>query len=97
MSKFVETTGRTGFGLNPVAALIDGATPTTSANRAGYVFNPIAALIDVVLHTGATLYTWQQRANERAALSSLDDRLLRDIGMDHASAQMEVKKPFWRR
>lgn len=97
MSKIVETTSRTGFGLNPVAALIDGATPATSINRAGDGFNPIAALIAGVLHTGATLYTWQQRANERAALGNLDDRLLQDIGLDRASASMEATKPFWKR
>ncbi|WP_417516784.1 DUF1127 domain-containing protein [Minwuia sp.] len=67
-----------------------------TANRTGHGFNILAALVDGVLHTGATLHTWQQRANERAALDGLDDRLLRDIGLDRARAEKEVKKAFWK-
>lgn len=51
---------------------------------------------------GATLGTavvavlnWQRRANERFALQSLDDRMLRDIGITHADADREARKPFW--
>ena len=38
---------------------------------------------------------WQARARERAALGRLDDRMLRDIGVDRATAHYEVTKPFW--
>ena len=68
-----------------------------TASRAGHGFNPVAALIDGVLHTGATLYTWQQRSTERHALEQLDERLLRDIGIDRNTAAEETRKPFWRR
>ncbi|MDH3472764.1 MAG: DUF1127 domain-containing protein [Rhodospirillales bacterium] len=42
------------------------------------------------------LYTWQDRAQQRAHLAALDDRLLGDMGIDRASAKREAAKPFWR-
>jgi uncharacterized protein YjiS (DUF1127 family) len=41
------------------------------------------------------LVVWQDRARGRAQLRALDDRLLRDIGLDADSARAEVRKPFW--
>ncbi len=41
------------------------------------------------------LYTWQSRASERTHLASLDDRLLRDMGLSRADVDGEVHKPFW--
>lgn len=38
----------------------------------------------------------QERASQRQALSSLDDRMLRDIGVARAEADREAGKPFWR-
>ena len=43
-----------------------------------------------------TLLTWQERAFQRRALSELNDRMLKDIGLSAADAQNEVRKPFWR-
>ena len=42
------------------------------------------------------LLLWQERASQRQALSSLDDRMLRDIGVTRAEAYHEAGKPFWR-
>jgi uncharacterized protein YjiS (DUF1127 family) len=42
------------------------------------------------------LAAWQDRAVERRRLAGLDDRMLRDIGLDRAAAMNEVAKPFWR-
>ncbi|WP_416900121.1 MAG: DUF1127 domain-containing protein [Minwuia sp.] len=67
-----------------------------TAGRTRLGLNPLAALVDGVLNSGGLLAAWQQRANERTALASLDDRLLRDIGIDRQSAAVEAKKPFWR-
>ena len=39
---------------------------------------------------------WEDRSRERTRLGTLDDRLLRDIGLDRASADAEAAKPFWR-
>lgn len=38
---------------------------------------------------------WQDRAAERRRLAWFDDRMLRDIGLDRASAQSETSKWFW--
>ncbi len=43
-----------------------------------------------------TLLLWQGRADERAHLASLDDRLLRDMGLSRAEAEREAATPFWR-
>ena len=43
-----------------------------------------------------TLLVWQERADERAHLASLDDRLLRDMGLSRADAEREAAIPFWR-
>jgi len=44
----------------------------------------------------ATLELWGARHRQRRQLSLLDDRLLRDIGLDRATAMEEASKPFWR-
>ena len=42
------------------------------------------------------LLIWQERAAERAHLASLDDRILKDIGISRSQADIEARKPFWR-
>jgi uncharacterized protein YjiS (DUF1127 family) len=44
----------------------------------------------------ATLREWRGRARDRAQLASLDDRMLRDIGLTRADAEFLSSKPFWR-
>ena len=44
----------------------------------------------------ALLLTWQERASQRDALSTLDDRMLKDIGLSRADVFLEARKPFWR-
>ena len=39
---------------------------------------------------------WRYRRHARADLARLDDRMLADIGLTRAEADMEVAKPFWR-
>jgi len=43
------------------------------------------------------LYLWHERAAERRHLLTLDDRMLRDIGISRADAANEARKPFWRK
>ena len=43
------------------------------------------------------LLAWQDRAFERAALRSLDDRQLRDVGLTRADILAELAKPIWYR
>ena len=43
-----------------------------------------------------TLAAWQDRANQRHQLASLDDRTLHDLAIGFADIDREVHKPFWR-
>ena len=43
------------------------------------------------------LVSWQERAASRAHLASLDDYMLRDIGLSRADVEHESSLPFWRR
>jgi uncharacterized protein YjiS (DUF1127 family) len=42
------------------------------------------------------VFEWQERARSRYTLLTLDDRLLKDIGLDRATAHEEGGTPFWR-
>ncbi len=39
---------------------------------------------------------WMDRSRQRRALASLDDRLLKDIGITRSQAEREIGKSFWR-
>jgi uncharacterized protein YjiS (DUF1127 family) len=50
----------------------------------------LQSLTDVVL-------LWQERARQRHMLASLDERMLRDVGLSRAEVSAETMKPFWHR
>ncbi len=50
----------------------------------------------VFIVIGRTLPLWRDRARQRAHLASLDDRMLRDIGLSRVEVAREASKPFWR-
>lgn len=56
---------------------------------------PIARPSDMASRMHSTLHLWYQRARQRRQLGLLDDRQLRDIGLDRADARVEAGKPFW--
>ena len=62
-----------------------GATPNAGPTTTGL----LVRILDRLL-------LWQERASQRQALSSLGDRMLRDIGVSRAEAEREAGKPFWR-
>jgi uncharacterized protein YjiS (DUF1127 family) len=41
------------------------------------------------------LLRWQELAQQRRRLLSLDDRMLKDIGITRAEAMREGTRPFW--
>ena len=50
-----------------------------------------------LLHRGRALVRlWLRRARTRRALAELDERLLRDVGLDPMTAREEARLPFWR-
>lgn len=67
---------------------------TSSAERATAfrTFSLVGAMTDAV----AAIAGWSARAQQRRRLAELDDRLLRDIGLDRPAALREAEKPFWR-
>ena len=44
----------------------------------------------------AMLERWVERRHQRQALLSLNDALLKDIGLNRSDAWQEGTKPFWR-
>jgi uncharacterized protein YjiS (DUF1127 family) len=54
------------------------------------------AASDVTGRVLATLREWRRRAHGRAELATLDDRMLKDIGLTRADAEFLSNKPFWR-
>ena len=53
----------------------------------------IGALFIAVLNR---LAEWQERAEQRAHLAGMDDRMLKDIGVSAVDAAHEADKPFWK-
>ncbi|HEX2115532.1 MAG TPA: DUF1127 domain-containing protein [Alphaproteobacteria bacterium] len=49
-----------------------------------------------LLRTVDTVLLWHDRSKSRRMLATLDDRMLRDVGIDQATAQREAERPFWR-
>jgi uncharacterized protein YjiS (DUF1127 family) len=43
------------------------------------------------------LLEWRGRARDRHELARLDERSLRDLGLDRGAVWSECDKPFWRR
>lgn len=44
----------------------------------------------------ATVRLWQKRRHDRQELLTLDDHVLRDIGLTPHDLAIEARKPFWR-
>jgi uncharacterized protein YjiS (DUF1127 family) len=44
----------------------------------------------------ATLREWRRRRTERGDLASLDERTLRDVGLDPGTVYYEASQSFWR-
>jgi uncharacterized protein YjiS (DUF1127 family) len=56
-----------------------------------------AAKLGVMLsNAAATPRLWASRRHERHVLLSLDDHMLRDIGLDRYQAEEMAARPFWR-
>lgn len=80
---------------SPRAALIAGPT-ATAEKRPRWQSDSRERIRDPIW---GTFWRWcarcSSRARQREALSSLDDRLLDDIGVTRQQANVEAAKPFW--
>jgi uncharacterized protein YjiS (DUF1127 family) len=51
---------------------------------------------DWLRRAGATVRLWQERSRARQELLTLDDHILRDVGLTPYEVRSEAYKPFWR-
>jgi len=49
----------------------------------------------LLLRIGKRLHRWNELARQRTALRQLDERTLRDMGIDRHDALREARRPFW--
>ena len=58
--------------------------------------DPVAMLKCRVVNLFNIVTTWHERAHQRRQLLDLDDRLLKDIGINRDQALASAARPFWR-
>ena len=75
--------------LSSVRAFVRPATPSFSIGRA------VALLTGFVAVGIETVMSRAELARSRRQLAQLDERLLRDIGLDRMSARREASKGYW--
>ena len=75
--------------LSSVRTLVRPATPAFSIGRA------VALLAGAVTVAVETVMSRAELARSRRQLAQLDERLLRDIGLDRMSARQEASKGYW--
>lgn len=66
-------------------AITSGKAPIFEAGRRRTI---VSVLIE-------TMWLWADLARQRRALRTLDDRMLKDIGISRADVEAEAAKPFW--
>ena len=75
--------------LSSVRTFVRPATPAFSIGRA------VALLAGAVAVGIETVMNRAELARSRRQLAQLDERLLRDIGLDRMSARQEASKGYW--
>ena len=66
------------------------------AEASSFTFGRAMALLAGAVAVGfETIMTRAELAKSRRQLGELDERLLRDIGLDRAAARVESDKGFW--
>ena len=75
-----------------MAECTDTIAPTATASRPSLWVR----LRRVPANVFSVLLRWQERADERHALESLSEHMLKDMGIGRGDAASEARKPFWR-
>jgi len=70
--------------------------PAGAWTASGRLFSPFVVLSRAVVKVVQTLLVWDERHVQRRALASLDDAMLKDMGLSRADVSQEIAKPFWR-
>ena len=60
-----------------------------------FLRRPVASAAAIAERVVDTALTWRRRAIERGRLAALDERLLKDIGLNRLDVLREVSKPVW--
>jgi uncharacterized protein YjiS (DUF1127 family) len=68
---------------------------TSQATVAGLTMRPRPRAAERVGRAVDLILAWHERARQRRRLRSLDDYMLRDIGLSRADVEGEADKPFW--
>ncbi len=55
----------------------------------------VARLGAALAHAILLLLRWQELARQRRALATMDDHMLKDIGLSRVDAQREAGRSFW--
>jgi uncharacterized protein YjiS (DUF1127 family) len=76
-----------------VAMEIRASIPARSARRA---LGLRLGLRSAAARALVGLLRWHEIARQRRALLTLDDRMLKDIGITRAEAEREASRPSWR-
>ena len=75
--------------LSSVRTFVRPATPAFSIGRAVALFaGAVAVGIETVMNRA-------ELARSRRQMAQLDERLLRDIGLDRMAARQEAEKGYW--
>ncbi len=70
---------------------------TMTANRASALSGTTdTGLASLPRRIFDTFLVWQRRASERRHLLTMDEYLLKDLGVSRVDVEQEAAKPFWR-
>lgn len=67
----------------------------TAGSAAAKPVRALAKIRRVMVKCLNSIVVWQDRAEQRQALSELNERMLKDIGVSNVDAYKEARKPFW--
>ena len=56
---------------------------------------PLPLLARIAMQFAVIVTTWDMKRRTRRQLRTLDDRLLRDVGIERDAALTEARRPFW--
>jgi uncharacterized protein YjiS (DUF1127 family) len=78
--------------MNPATTLNEQVVQNRPARAAG---QPLAAKRSALERIGAFVIQAWQRSRSRRALLSMDDYMLKDVGLSRVDAHREARKFFW--